>query len=62
MTFGSNERAYVGVSIGLLSILREPQRQKFSVIFLAGAGAASLSGGFGLLEFGFCAVITVLAY
>lgn len=50
------------VMIGFLSILSEPQRQKFSAIFLAGAGAAYLSGGFGLWEFGFCAVITVLAY
>jgi Na+/proline symporter len=29
---------------------------------LAGAGAAYLSGGFGLWEFGFCAIITLLAY
>jgi hypothetical protein len=50
------------VMIGLLSFLKEPQRQHFSAIFLAGSGAAYLSGGFGLLEFGFCAMITVLAY
>jgi hypothetical protein len=50
------------VMIGLCSILREPQRQKFSAIFLAGAGAAYLSGGFGLWEFGFCIIITLLAY
>jgi hypothetical protein len=50
------------VMIGLLSCLKEPQRQHFSAIFLAGAGAAYLSGGFGLWEFGFCAIVTVLAY
>jgi hypothetical protein len=48
--------------IGAMSLLREPSRQKFSAIFLAGAGAAYLSGGFGIFEFGFCAVITYLAY
>jgi len=50
------------VIIGLFSLLKEPQRQHFSAIFLAGAGAAYLSGGFGLWEFGFCAIITLLAY
>jgi hypothetical protein len=48
--------------IGAMSLLREPSRQKFSAIFLAGAGSAYLSGGFGIFEFGFCAVITYLAY
>ena len=50
------------VIIVLCSLLKEPQRQHFSAIFLAGAGAAYLSGGFGLWEFGFCAIITWLAY
>ncbi|MGE8517027.1 MAG: DUF6010 family protein [Alcaligenes nematophilus] len=50
------------VLIALISLLAEPARQKFSAIFLAGAGAAYLSGGFGLWEFAFCAVMTVLAY
>lgn len=48
--------------VGLCSLLREPARQRFSAIFLAGAGAAYLSGGFGLWEFAFCALITFLAY
>ena len=48
--------------IGLISLLAEPARQKFSALFLAGAGAAYLSGGFGLWEFAFCAAMTVLAY
>jgi hypothetical protein len=50
------------VMIGLCSLLKEPHRQQFSAIFLAGAGAAYLSGGFGVWEFGFCAIITLLAY
>jgi len=48
--------------VGLISLLAEPARQKFSAVFLAGAGAAYLSGGFGLWEFAFCGVMTVLAY
>jgi hypothetical protein len=50
------------VMISLISLLREPARQKFSAVFLAGAGAAYLSGGFGLWEFAFCAVVTGLAF
>jgi len=34
------------VLVGLCALLKEPTRQKFSAIFLAGAGAAYLSGGF----------------
>ena len=48
--------------IALCSFIPESARQRFGAIFLAGAGAAYLSGGFGLWEFGFCAVITLLAY
>ena len=50
------------IMIALCSLLKEPHRRQFSAIFLAGAGAAYLSGGFGLWEFGFCAIITLLAY
>lgn len=50
------------VLIGLMSLLPEPARLKFSAVFLAGAGAAYLSGGFGLWEFAFCTLITGLAY
>ena len=50
------------VLIGLISLFREPERQKFSAVFLAGAGAAYLSGGFGIAEFAFCALVTLLAY
>lgn len=48
--------------VAACSLLREPNRQNFSAIFVAGAGAAYLSGGFGLWEFAFCAVVTGLAY
>jgi hypothetical protein len=50
------------VLIGIISLLPEPARQKFSAVFLAGAGAAYLSGGFGLWEFAFCGAMTLLAY
>jgi hypothetical protein len=36
-------------------------RPGFGAIFLAGAGAAYLSGGFGVGEFGFCAVVPRLS-
>ena len=51
-----------GVFILLCGLLREPGRRQFSAIFIAGAGAAYLSGGLGVWEFGFCAVMTFVAY
>jgi len=50
------------VFIALCGWLKEPARRNFSAVFLAGAGAAYLSGGFGPWEFGFCALVTWLAY
>ncbi|MCA0891802.1 DUF6010 family protein [Qipengyuania flava] len=50
------------ILIALISLLKEPARQKFSAVFVAGAGAAYLSGGFGIWEFAFCALITFLAF
>ncbi|MEN7538191.1 DUF6010 family protein [Aurantiacibacter flavus] len=47
--------------IALCGILREPTRQQFSAVFVGGAGAAYLSGGFGLLELVFTAIITLLS-
>lgn len=55
------------VVIGLLyitlsSLLREPARQKFNAVMIAGAGAAYLNGGLGVWELAFTAVVTLLAY
>jgi len=44
------------------SRLKEPNRRQFMAIMIAGAGAAYLSGGFGVWEFAFTALITVCAY
>lgn len=50
------------IMIALISLLPESARRKFSAVFLAGAGAAYFSGGFGVWELAFCAGITALAY
>ncbi|WP_242140931.1 DUF6010 family protein [Sphingomonas sp. TREG-RG-20F-R18-01] len=50
------------VFIALCALIREPGRQKFSAVFVAGAGAAYFRGGFGPWELAFCAVITLLAF
>src|SRR5712692_4430950 len=44
------------------SAFREPHRQHFMAIMLAGAGAAYLNGGLGLWEFACTAVMTACAY
>jgi hypothetical protein len=47
----------------LISLIREPARQKIMALMIAGAGAAYLSGGgFGPWELVFCAVMSVCAY
>jgi hypothetical protein len=51
-----------GIFVVLMSLLREPARRRFNAIFVAGAGAAYLSGGFGVWEFPFLAVATWVAY
>ena len=52
------------VFVSLCSLIKEPSRQKFMAIFVAGAGAAYLSGrgGFGLWEIAFCASVTICAF
>ena len=50
------------VYISLSTLLGEPNRRSFNAIFVAGAGAAYLSGGFGLWEFVFLAMVTYCAY
>lgn len=51
-----------GLFVVLVSLLREPTRRRFNAIFVAGAGSAYLSGGFGVWEFPFTAIITYLAF
>jgi hypothetical protein len=48
--------------IAAASALREPSRQKFMAIMMAGAGSAYLNGGLGKWEFAFTAVVTYCAY
>jgi hypothetical protein len=50
------------VYISLCSLFKEPNRRSFNAIFIAGAGAAYLNGGFGVWEFVFLAVVTYCAY
>lgn len=50
------------VYICACSFFKEPNRRHFNAIMIAGAGAAYLSGGFGVWELAFNAVITYLAY
>jgi Family of unknown function (DUF6010) len=50
------------IYISLCSLFREPNRRNFNAVFVAGAGAAYLSGGFGVLEFVFLAAVTYCAY
>jgi len=55
--------AIAGIFIVLASRIREPARQKFMVVMLAGAGAAYLSAfGMGYWEFVFTAAVTYCAY
>jgi hypothetical protein len=50
------------VLIGLMSLMDDSARQRFSAVFVAGAGAAYFAGGFGPWELAFCAIITGLAF
>lgn len=60
-----NAAGAVGIAllyITLMSLMKEPNRQRLNAIIVAGAGAAYLSGGLGGWEFAFCALIAFLAY
>jgi hypothetical protein len=60
-----NTVAAIGISlvyILLFSLVREPVRQQYNAIVVAGAGAAYLSGGLGGWEFAFCTLMTFVAY
>jgi hypothetical protein len=50
------------IFITLCSLFREPNRQSFSALMIAGAGAAYLNGGLLGWEFAFCNVMTAVAY
>jgi len=50
------------VYLAVCSLFKEPNRRHFNAIMIAGAGAAYLSGGFGLWEFAFNAILTYLAF
>jgi hypothetical protein len=50
------------IYILLSSLIKEPHRQKFSAIMIAGAGAAYLSGGLGIWEIVFCGIMTFIAF
>ena len=50
------------IYISLSSLIREPARRRFNAVLVAGAGAAYLSGGFGIWEFVFTSVMTYLAF
>ena len=51
-----------GLYILASSLMREPNRRSFNAIMIGGAGAAYLSGGFGVWEFAFTGVVTLCAY
>jgi len=51
-----------GLYIVVSSLIREPNRRNFNAIMIGGAGAAYLSGGFGLWEFAFAGLVTFCAY
>lgn len=55
--------AVVGALFCLItSRMREPKRQGFMVVMIAGAGAAYFNGGFGPWELIFTALVTFCAY
>ena len=51
-----------GIYIVASSLIREPSRRSFNAIMLGGAAAAYLSGGFGVWEFAFTALVTFCAF
>ena len=54
--------AVAAAFIAACSLIKEPNRQHFSAIVLAGAGAAYLAGSFGIWEFAFCLPMAFIAF
>jgi hypothetical protein len=50
------------IFILLCSLIREPDRQRFSALMISGAGAAYLGGGLGPWEVPFCVLMTAIAF
>ncbi|RZJ89697.1 MAG: hypothetical protein EOO20_10290 [Chryseobacterium sp.] len=50
------------VFITLMSLVKEPHRQKINALLIAGAGAVYWSGGLGIWEFMFGTVMLFVAY
>ena len=50
------------VFIAILSFVKEPARQKFNAIIIAGAGGVYWSGGLGIWEFVFGLLMLFIAY
>lgn len=50
------------VFIIIMSLVKEPQKQKINALLIAGAGAVYWSGGLGIWEFTFGAVMLFVAY
>lgn len=50
------------IFISIMSLVKEPARQKVNALLIAGAGAVYWSGGLGLWEFGFGALMIFVAY
>jgi hypothetical protein len=51
-----------GAFIAVASLLREPTRQRFMAILVAGAGAAYFNGGLGAWELVYTSVATYVAF
>jgi hypothetical protein len=51
-----------GVSVLLMSLVREPERRTFNAVLVAGASGVYMSGGFGVWELVYPVIVTPIAY
>ena len=51
-----------GIFVAVAGLLPEPARRRYMAVFVGGAGAAYLNGGFGGLEFPFVLAASYVAY